>query len=519
MEVTPLEGQAPYSDDMDARGRPAARAWRSWLIGIVLVTLGMTLAAGQAVPPISSPPVAACGGCHTVPPPDVLPRAAWADNVLRMQRIRDNSEDTATPTGALPADMLAALAWYERHAPRALAPPSGWPAAVSFFTVKGLAPPGAPPTPVVADVTLADLDGDARLELIVCDMRHGMVLVGRPYDPAAGLTLIATVPHPSRAQVADLDGDGIRDVLVADLGEFLPRDHDKGAMVWLRGLGDGRFAPFAIGALPRIASIEAADLDGDGDKDLLLSAFGYRKTGSVLVLENRTTDWSRPAFSPLAIDARPGAVRALPTDLNGDGRLDIVAVIAQEHEEVVAYVRGEGLAFTPSVIWKAPHANWGSSGLSLADVDGDGDQDILLANGDTFDDSLLKPYHGLAWLERKTTRLGPDAFALHRLAALPGPHGIVAADIDGDGDLDIVASALVAGGAGDADDRLPAVVWLEQTASRRFERRTLKRGTPRHAAIAAGDYDGDGDVDVVTGNMATTGPLSSWADVWENRRK
>ena len=66
----------------------------------------------------------------------------------------------------------------------------------------------------------------------------------------------------------------------------------------------------------------------------------------------------------------------------------------------MAYVRGDGLSFTPTVIWKAPHANWGSSGLSMADLDADGDLDLLLANGDTFDDSLLKPYHGLAWLER-----------------------------------------------------------------------------------------------------------------------
>jgi len=460
--------------------------------------------------------------------------------MIRMQRIRDGSEASATPSTTLPADFESALASYLSRAPVALARPADWPApSAPWLVTSGLSPPGAPPTPVVSDVLLADVDGDARLELIVCDMRHGMVLLGRPYEqtnraaeaappridrgaeapPPRELTLVANVPHPSRAQVADVDGDGVRDLLVADLGEFLPRDHEKGAVVWLRGLGGGRFAPFAIGGLPRIAGVEAADLDGDGDKDLIVAAFGYRKTGSVLVLENRTTNWSQPVFAPVVLDARPGAVRALPTDVNGDGRLDVVSVVSQEHEEVVAYIRGEGLSFTPTVLWKAPHANWGSSGLSLADLDADGDLDLLLANGDTFDDSLLKPYHGLAWLERTSGRTGPPVFAYRRLADLPGPHGVVAADLDGDGDLDVVGSALIAGGAGDDDARLPGLVWMEQVSRRRFERRTLRRGMPRHAALAAGDYDRDGDIDLVTGNMATTGPMTAWVDLWENSRR
>ena len=241
-----------------------------------------------------------------------------------MQRIQDGSEQQADAgPPALRADVAAALTWYEAHAPAALAPPAAWPPedGTPVFVRRGLTPPQAPPTPVVSDVELVDLDGDARLELVVCDMRHGMVFLGRPYDPAAGLTPIAQLSNPARSQVVDLDRDGIKDLLVADLGEFLPRDHDKGAVVWLRGLGEGRFAPSAIGGLPRVADVEAADFDGDGDLDLLVSAFGYRKTGSVQILENRTTDWSRPAFTPLTIDPRPGAVRAIPSDIDGDGRI------------------------------------------------------------------------------------------------------------------------------------------------------------------------------------------------------
>jgi hypothetical protein len=140
------------------------------------------------------PPVALCGSCHRLPPADVLPSAAWRDEVIRMQRIQDGSEQQADATApSLRADVAAALAWYEAHAPVALAPPAPWPAEEPSpaFARRGLTPPSAPPTPVVSDVELVDLDGDARLELVVCDMRHGLVLLGRPYDSAAELVPIA----------------------------------------------------------------------------------------------------------------------------------------------------------------------------------------------------------------------------------------------------------------------------------------------------------------------------------------
>jgi hypothetical protein len=502
--------------------------------GARVTAAGQPVVAGRAARD-ATPPI--CGTCHRPPPADVLPRATWHDELVRMQRIRDGSEQTpGAAAPALPPDFIEALAWYEAHAPVALAPPATWPAlsATPSFEHHLLTPPEAPSTPVVSDVELADLDGDRRLELVVCDMRYGMVFLGRPYDATQGLSLIARVPNPARATPVDLDRDGVTDLLIADLGEFLPRDHDKGSVVWLRGLGHGKFSPFGIGGLPRIADVEAADFDGDGDLDLLVSAFGYRKTGGVQIFENRTTDSKSPSFAPVTIDPRPGAVRALPIDLDGDGRMDFVAAISQEHEVIVAYHNEGHLRFTPVVLFQAPHPNWGTSGMSFADLDGDGDVDILLANGDTFDDSLLKPYHGIAWLENlgkaaKSALPGPQEigggqlgiprFAYHRLADLPGPHSVRAADLDGDGDLDVIASALVAGGAGDADATLPGVVWLEQVSRGRFARHTLKMGFPRHAGLAVGDYDGDGDVDLAFGNMATTGAMASWVELWENKRR
>jgi hypothetical protein len=439
----------------------------------------------------------------------------WPGEIERMARIRANREvppgQPADPI-ALEPDMRAALAWFDAHAPAALNAPEPWPVPTRAlrFDRRELTPPSAPPEPGVSNVELLDVVGDARPELVVCDMRHGMVLLGRPYDPAPSLTLIAQIPHPSHAAVVDLDRDGIRDLLVGDLGEFLPWDHDKGAFVWLRGQKGGTFSKFGIGGLPRVADVEAGDFDGDGDLDIVVAAFGYRKTGRLLLLENRTTDWSRPAFASSTIDPRPGAIHAVPIDLNRDGRLDIVTVIAQEHEEVVAYLNSGGLRFRPEVIYKAPHPNWGSSGIEAVDLDADGDEDVLLAHGDTFDDSLLKPYQGVQWLENRSAY----PFVAHTLANMPGAHRARAVDLDGDGDLDVVASAFVADGGGAAASKLASLVWLEQVKKGVFARRTLELGAPRHPTLAVGDVDGDHRADVIVGNMATAGPVQAWVELW-----
>ena len=72
---------------------------------------------------------------------------------------------------------------------------------------------------------------------------------------------------------------------------------------------------------------------------------------------------------------------------------------------------------------------------------------------------------------------------------MPGVHRAQAADLDGDGDLDIVASALLAGGSDVDEKTLPALVWLEQTTPGVFTRHTIEMGFPRHATLDLGDID------------------------------
>ena len=488
-------------------------------------------AAGQAqTPPAGTAAIAteaearvACGTCHAFPPPDILPRFAWRDEIARMTLIRDNKPEPRGPRGiagrmmVLPSDMERVLRYYLAHAPENLPVPSTWPApSASGFLKRTFNPSSAPPDPAVANVRFIDLDGDGRLELLATDMRYGMVLRGRPYTSNATFDVLTQLNHPAHITVTDFDGDGIKDFFVGDLGEFLPADHSRGAVVWLRGTKAGKYETLALDGWPRVADVELADFNRDGTLDVAVAAFGWRKVGNLTVLENHTTDYTKPSFVARVVDPRPGAIHAVPVDMNKDGVQDLVAVLAQQFETVVAYINTgdrQAATFSPQVIYTAPHPNWGSSGIQVTDLDADGDLDVLLTHGDTFDDQIVKPYHGIQWLENT----GSYPFVEHTLADLPGVSRAQAGDLDGDGDLDIVAAAFMAGGSDVDESKLGALVWLEQVRRGVFERRTLAVGAPRYATLDLGDFDQDGDLDIVVGNFIIQNKSAPWVEVWENR--
>jgi hypothetical protein len=136
----------------------------------------------------------------------------------------------------------------------------------------------APGTPAVSSLQIVDLDGDGRLDLLGTDMQLGAVFHASPATNATALSILADVPYPSRVAVADLNGDGLRDLLVGGLGEFLPADHAKGAVFWLPGRGASKFGALWFDGWPRVADVQAADFNGDGRLDLAVAAFGWRSS-------------------------------------------------------------------------------------------------------------------------------------------------------------------------------------------------------------------------------------------------
>jgi hypothetical protein len=455
-----------------------------------------------------------CGSCHAFPPPDVFPRALWKQEVEQAYGFFEESALSLRPP---PREQV--VKWYEDFAPLELpepplAPAPG-PAPVRWRQTAFPAHPEVA-EPAVANVNLVHLFDDRRLDVLACDLRAGLVLALSPYAPAPAWRVLGRVPHPAHAEVVDLDGDGIKDVLVANLGSAGQTDARCGSVVWLRGGRDGRFTPITLlDGVGRVADVQAADFRGTGKLDLVVAAFGWRHTGEVIYLENHTTDWAHPEFVRHVLDNRHGAIHVPVGDIDGDGRPDFVALLSQEHETVVAFLnRGDG-TFRKETIYTGPHPAYGSTGIQLADMNGDGKLDVLYTNGDTLGGPhVLKPYHGVQWLENR----GRFPFVPHPLAPLYGAHRAVAADFRGRGLLDVVAVSLLPADAyPQRQERdLDAVIYLEQTAPGRFVRHSLERKTCDHVTCAAGDVFGTGTVDLVTGTFAS-GPDAHALTLWRNQ--
>jgi len=458
-----------------------------------------------------------CTACHTYAPPEALPHAAWAKEVHQGYRFAYDAG--LTRSGA--PDPKGVLKYYEARAPEVLTLPPPPELATTLpvrFDRTSLPLPGTEQRAVVSSVKLVALTRDPPSELLACDARTNRVLLADLTQPAPSWKVLAPVSHPARVEVVDLDGDGIRDILVSNLGVYFPSDELKGSVVWLRGRPDGSFTPITLlEGVGRVADVKVADFNGDGKLDIAVAVFGWRATGELLLLENRTTDWNRPTFETRILDKRHGATELAIGDLNKDGRPDIVCLFSQEHETVVAFLNDGHGGFTTETIYQGPHPLYGCCGIELVDLDGDGDLDVLLVNGDVLDQPVLKPYHGVQWLENT----GRYPFTRHVVGQLCGVIAARTLDFNGDGKLAIAAVCYLP--ARDfpqrEERRMPAVVLYEQVERGQFRPLVLEVGHCDNLCCAVGRLPGDTFPSLVVGHgdfVKETGRLDA-VTIWRNR--
>jgi len=444
-----------------------------------------------------------CSTCHLFPAPELLTKTAWVHHIqpdmakwLGLERadfegMADGKmlqEANLFPSSPIIAedDWFAIWDYYRGAAPSQPLAQVQRPrpqAGLKQFRVRKLNPTqGAPMT------SLVKIDPAAR-RLYIGDAFAGMVFALTPSGEVADRMRFGTAP----ISLTPLPGGNYFTLI----GRFFPSDAREGSVLFFPK-GAQQPVPL-LEQLRRPTDTVVADLNQDGRADLVVCQFGNR-LGQFSWFENQ----GEGRYDEHMLLDRPGAVQAVARDFNGDGRPDILVMMAQAREGVYLFVNAGQGRFTLETILEEP-PTWGFAGFELADFNHDGHLDLITANGDNGDFALpLKSYHGI----RVYLNDGTNHFKQVFFHPMHGAYKVAARDFDDDGDLDIAAIAFYPDYTSPGPE---SFVYLENQGGLKFSPFTFAESNAgRWLVMDAGDLDGDGDVDLALGSFVrgpTTMPV------------
>ncbi|MEO2009067.1 MAG: FG-GAP-like repeat-containing protein [Pirellulaceae bacterium] len=343
-------------------------------------------------------------------------------------------------------------------------------------------------------IAAADLDRDGDLDLTSADYQpHNMLYLFENDRRGNFKRHVIQQDDPERLErhmVGDVDGDGDLDVVIVK--------NLRGHLLWFENSGkptDGKLwrRHVITTDLPGAYDVALADFDKDGDLDVAASSWVLGNQFAWFENDGTPAEghWKKQMIEKDVAETR--TMRA--ADFDGDGDMDLLGTARKAHQ-VIWY---ENDRDTGSVVWKKHFIDDKSlcpAHGNPADMDGDGDLDVVMALGFYYrpgsanpDASLRREDNQVVWYEND----GKPAAGLWRKHVI-GPKfddafEAVAGDLDGDGDVDVAATSW----------RNPGrVVWFENHGDPKgqWTRHMLKNNWRSANQIIIADFNGDGRPDI-----------------------
>ena len=445
-----------------------------------------------------------CANCHLKPEPDLLDKKTWEKGVLPemayylgKRLLRDkffemNPDDipAAIQSGLFPSAPILAeedwdkiVAYYISNAPEKPLPQKEKQAVkmgLPFFEVKNsFHTEGALPL-----ISMVKIDSFNK-QLYVSRRDKSLLEI---YDKTLKKQDSILLGSP----VSDMRLSKSGDNYILQMGIMDPNDLRKGTLSKLNAQNQ---LTTVIDSLQRPVHLDILDMNEDGTEDFLICNFG-NIMGKLAWYDGKTH--KETVLSPI-----PGARRTIIQDMNNDGKPDIVALFCQARERVsIFYNKGAG-NFEEDIVLEFPSV-YGSSYIDLADMNGDGQLDILYTNGDNADYSIvLKNYHGV----RIFSNDGQNKFKEQYFYPIYGATQVIARDFDGDGDVDMATIAFF---LDSKDQPTEGFLFFENKGNSAFNISTFANSPQgRWLVMDVADLDGDGREDIVLGSFFRMGKVSA----------
>ncbi len=324
-----------------------------------------------------------------------------------------------------------------------------------------------------------DVDGDGDNDVISGSVYGEKIAWFENLDGAGNFgsinTISTSVEELECIFSADLDGDGDNDVLSAS--------SDDNKIAWYENIdGSGNFGPQQLISWPvaGASSVFSIDIDGDGDNDVISAGDGDE---TIAWYENLDGTGNFGAAQSLETDT-PYATSVFSRDMDGDGDNDILIAGLSNGSTIAWYENTDGLGnFGPQQVI----TNWAVSVKSVfsVDLDGDGDNDVLAASSG--DDQVT-------WYENLDGEGEFDGYENVISYDADGASCVYSIDIDGDGDNDVLSASY-------SDDKIS--LYENTDGSGNFGPQiNITTGANGAKSVFCADIGGDGDPDVLSASYS-----------------